>query len=141
MPQTPGVERGYAPSTPLRVNTGDEERHPQDFRSERGGHEDQVAPQAPQPRRSGRANMGQTTRFADSYTGQEYDAMTNSLSSTLWGILDTGVHSPSGGEFQTPLIIGEIVGADGCLMALPLPRTHWDKSAWWTTQGWTWIQH
>ena len=67
--------------------------------------------------------------------------VTNTLSSTLWGISDTGAYSAPGWEFQTPLIIGEIVGDDGYLMALPLPRTHWDKSAWWTTQGWTWIQH
>ena len=39
------------------------------------------------------------------------------------------------------MIVGEIVGSNGYLMALELPRTYWDKSAWWTVDGWVWIQH
>ena len=57
-----------------------------------------------------------------------------------------GLNAISEGHFgremlPAPMIVGEIVGSNGYLMALELPRTYWDKSAWWTANGWVWIQH
>ena len=131
----PGAEAGLRPSTPHPVTTEVQRQGPIGSHAEQPGYEDQITPQPPQPRRSSRHTMGQTKRFADSYTGQDYEEATNTVGSTLWGITATE------DELQIPLIIGEIVGADGYLMALPLPRIYWDKSVWWTTEGWAWIQH
>ena len=44
-------------------------------------------------------------------------------------------------QAKPPAADGEIVGANGHIFAMPLPSNYWDKSAWWTGQGWIWVQH
>ena len=54
----------------------------------------------------------------------------------------TEEHSKDTEMLSTPIIVGKIVGYNnGYLMAFKLPETCWDKSAWWTADGWVWIQH
>ena len=92
-----------------------------------------------QPRRSSRATLGKTDKYADSYTGREYEEVTDCIDHSVLGITALETHDQL--QPQVPIFVGEIVGSNGHLMALPLPTTCWDMSAWWTSQGWVWIQH
>ena len=81
--------------------------------------------QSPQLRRSSRPTRGITSKYEDHYTGADYEGHMNS------SIVECGM----------PMIVGEIVGTGYGLMAMQLPAGFEDKSAFWTPEGWTWIQH
>ena len=97
-------------------------------------------PPAQQLRRSTRPNLGQNQKYFDSYTGQEYEtAMNNNISTAVMGIAAPEDWYQM--QAKPPAADGEIVGANGHIFAMPLPSNYWDKSAWWTGQGWIWVQH
>ena len=95
----------------------------------------------PGPRRSQRSGKGISNRYSEFHTGDEYDKVLDDEASFMQGLNAISEGHFGNGMLPPPMIVGEIVGSNGYLMALELPRTYWDKSAWWTANGWVWIQH
>ena len=81
--------------------------------------------QSQQPRRSSRLTRGVTNKYVNHYTGNEYEGHMND------SIVQCG----------RPMVVGEIVGTGYSLMAMQLPTGFEDKSAFWSPEGWTWVQH
>ena len=98
----------------------------------------------PQPdtRRSQRSSRGVTNKYSGFHTGTEYDELFDGETNFIQGIdAISEEHPKNTGTLSPPMIVGKIVGSNGYLMAFKLPETCWDKSAWWTVNGWVWFQH
>ena len=154
MPPTSTTQNTMAPHTPLSPTSAPYEAYSEPLEvqtpaeaqctsqdPQQGPRSPALYPNAPAqlPRRSTRVTLGKTDKYADSYIGKEYDEVTNCIDPSVFGI--TALENQYQPQPQIPLLVGEIVGSDKYLMALPLPMNHWDKSAWWTGEGWVWIQH
>ena len=92
-------------------------------------------------RRSQRSSRGISNKYSEFHTGDEYDKVLDDEASFMQGLNSICGEQFGSGTLPPPMIVGEIVGSNGYLMALELPRTCWDKSAWWTVEGWVWVQH
>ena len=134
--QTPNPPQRPTPATPTQPQHLDTQAHS-------GPHSSpaihQPVPNPPsggssspaqQLRRSARSNLGRNNnKYSDSYTGQEYEtAMNNNISSAVMGAVATEDWDQTLGK--TPAAVGEIVGIDGHIFAIPLPSNCWDMSAW-----------
>ena len=96
----------------------------------------------PDTRRSQRSNRGVTNKYSGFHTGDEYEELLKDEASSIQGINAISEAYPKNtGMLSPPMIVGKIVGHDGYLMAAKLPEIYRDKSAWWTVNGWAWIQH
>ena len=98
----------------------------------------------PQPdtRRSQRSSRGVSNKYSGFHTGAEYDKLFDGEANSIQGIdAISEEHSKDIAMLSPPMIVGKIVGSNGYLMAVKLPETCWDKSAWWTVNGWVWFQH
>ena len=101
-----------------------------------------ITTQQPDTRRSQRSSRGVTTKYSGFHTGAEYDNLFDDETNSIQGIAAISEEHPKNtGMPSPPMIVGKIVGSNGYLMAFKLPETCWDKSAWWTVNGWVWFQH